>query len=192
SLGGCSRKTASAPPTGKTESSGAEEKPLQSEIMGIAALAKGRVGLAAVLLETGELIASLKSQDHFPMQSVYKLPISMAVMKQVEAGKIKLEQKVRIAKEDYVGHAAHSPIRDKYPKGTELTVTELLRFALSESDGTASDVLMKLAGGHEAVQAYLRELEIKDMVVLDTEQSFIQDHSLQYRNFATPDAAIDL
>ena len=91
-----------------------------------------------------------------------------------------------------MGRAAHSPIRDKYPKGTELAVTELLGFALSESDGTASDVLMKLAGGHEAVQSYLTELEITDMIVLDTEASFTQDHSLQYRNFATPNAAVSL
>ena len=192
SLGGCSRKAASAPTAGKTEVSGAEANLLQQQITQIAALAKGRVGVSAVLLETRELIASLNSQDHFPMQSVYKLPISMALMKQVDAGKIKLEQRVKIAKEDYVGRAAHSPIRDQYPNGTELSVTELLRFALSESDGTASDVLMKLAGGHEAVQAYLTDLGIKDMMILDTEQSFTQDHSLQYRNFATPDAAVDL
>jgi len=192
SLGGCSRNATPTPAAGRTESSGAEANPLQQEITEIAALAKGRVGVSAVLLETGQIVASLNSQDHFPMQSVYKLPISMAVMKQVDAGKIELGQKVRIAKEDYVGRAAHSPIRDKYPNGTELAVTELLRFALSESDGTASDVLMKLAGGHEAVQSYLTELEITDMIVLDTEASFTQDHSLQYRNFATPNAAVSL
>lgn len=145
-----------------------------------------------MVLETGETVALLSSQDHFPMQSVYKLPISMALMKQVDAGKIKLEQKVKVAKEDYVGSAAHSPIRDKYRDGVELPVNELLRFALSESDGTASDVLMKLAGGPGAIQAYLTELGINDMIVLDTEQSFTQDHSLQYRNFATPGAAVAL
>jgi beta-lactamase class A len=166
--------------------------PLQQEITAIAALAKGRVGVSALVLETGETVAALNSQDHFPMQSVYKLPISLTVMSQVDAGKIKLEQKVKIAKEDYVGSAAHSPIRDKYPNGTELAVNELLQFALSESDGTASDVLMKLAGGPAAVQAYLTELGIKDLIVLDTEQSFTQDHSLQYRNFATPNAAVAL
>ena len=165
---------------------------LQKQLNQIASLAKGRVGVSAVVLETGETVAALNSQDHFPMQSVYKLPISMAVMKQVDAGKIKLEQKVKVAKEDYVGSAAHSPIRDKYPHGAELTVNDLLRFALSESDGTASDVLMKLAGGPGAVQAFLTELGIKDLIVLDTEQSFTQDHSLQYRNFATPGSAVAL
>jgi beta-lactamase class A len=164
---------------------------LQNQIEQIASAAKGRVGVAALLLETGETV-SLNPQAHFPMQSVYKLPIGMAVMKQVDAGKIKLDQKVRVTKDDFIGRAAHSPIRDKYPKGTELSVNNLIAWMLLESDGTASDVLMQLAGGPQIVQAYLTELGIKDMIVLDTEKAFAQDHSLQYRNWASPEAAAAL
>jgi beta-lactamase class A len=164
---------------------------LQKQLEQIVVAAKGKVGVAAELLEGGETV-SLNSQDHFPMQSVYKLPIGMAVMQQVDAGKIKLDQKVHVTKSDFIGRAAHSPIRDKYPKGTELTVKELLGWMLLESDGTASDVLMTLAGGPQAVQAYLTELGIKDMIVLDTEKAFSQDYSLQYRNWATPEAAVTL
>jgi len=164
---------------------------LQTQLAGIASAAKGRVGVAAIVLETGETI-SLNSHDHFPMQSVYKLPIGMAVMQQVDAGKIKLDQKVRVTKDDFIGRASHSPIRDKYPNGVELTVSDLMGWMLLESDGTASDVLMKLAGGPEAIQAYLTELGIKDMIVLDTEKAFAQDHSLQYRNWTTPEAAVGL
>src|ERR1700694_3830901 len=101
------------------------------------------------------------------MQSVYKLPIGMAVMKQVDAGKIKLDQKVPVTKSDFVRLGQHSPIRDQNPNGTELTVSELIGWMLLESDGPASDVLMKLAGGPEAVQAYLTELKITDMIVLN-------------------------
>ena len=148
--------------------------------------------MTAVALESGETVVSLNPQEHFPMQSVYKLPISMAVMQAVDAGKIKLTDKVSVSKSDMVGRAAHSPIRDRHPNGTSLTVEELLRYALAESDGTASDVLMKLAGGPAAVQAYLTGLSIKDLIVLDTEQTFTQDKTAQYRNWATPEAAVAL
>jgi beta-lactamase class A len=164
---------------------------LQNQLEQIASAAKGRVGVSAMVLETGESV-SLNSQDHFPMQSVYKLPIGMAVMSQVDAGKISLDQKVRVNKADFIGRASHSPIRDKYPNGVELSVTELIGWMLLQSDGTASDVLMKLAGGPQAIQAYLTELGIKDMIVLDTEKAFAQDSSLQFRNWATPDAAVSL
>jgi beta-lactamase class A len=60
------------------------------------------------------------------------------------------------------------------------------------SDGTTSDVLMRLAGGPAAVQSYLRTLGITDWKVVDTENAFSRDHSLQYRNWATPEAAVAL
>jgi beta-lactamase class A len=63
---------------------------------------------------------------------------------------------------------------------------------LLESDGTASDVLMKLAGGPEGVQAYLTELNITQMIVLNTEKEIGQDWQTQYRNWATPEAAVAL
>jgi beta-lactamase class A len=163
----------------------------QKQLAQISSAAKGHVGVAALVLETGETV-SLNPHDHFPMQSVYKLPISMAVMKQVDAGKLKLDQKVRVTKDDFVGRGQHSPIRDQNPSGAELSVSELLRYAISESDGTASDVLMKLAGGRVAVQMYLTDLPITDMIVLNTEKELAQDRQAQYRNSASPDSAVAL
>jgi beta-lactamase class A len=174
-----------------TKTDDQQNKELQTQLAEIASAAKGKVGVAAVLLETGESV-SLNPLDHYPMQSVYKLHISMAVMEQVDAGKLKLDQKVRVTKEDFVTRNQHSPLRDKNPNGTELTVSELLRFAISESDGTASDVLMTLAGGAGAIQAYLTELKITDMIVLNTEKELGQDWDKQYRNWATPEAAVAL
>jgi beta-lactamase class A len=183
---GSSTSKQSPSPTSSTIAS------VQTDVTQIAALAKGRVGVIAVILENEQTLTRLNSQDHFPMQSVYKLPISMAVMKQVDEGKLNLDQKVRIAKEDYVGSAAHSPIRDKNPNGAELTIKELVRYALSESDGTASDVLMKLAGGNIAVQSYLNSLAITDLIVLNTEKELSEDDTAQYRNYASPYAAVAL
>lgn len=165
---------------------------LQEDLSQISALAKGRVGMAAMVLETGETVASLNSQDHFPMQSVYKLPISMAVMKLVDAGRIKLEQKVAVTKSDFVRIGQHSPIRDQNPKGAELTVRELIRFAISESDGTASDVLMRVAGGPDAFKSYLSGLNIQEIVVANSEKEIGRDWDTQYRNWATPDGAVAL
>ena len=164
---------------------------LHHQIQQLASTAKGRVGVSAVLLETGETV-SLNTHDHYPMQSVYKLPISMAVMKQVDTGKITLDQKVPVTKSDFVRRGQNSPIRDKHPNGTDLTVSDLLRFAISESDGTASDVLMKLAGGPGAIQAHINDLGIKDMIVLNTEKEIGQDWQTQYRNWASPEATVSL
>jgi beta-lactamase class A len=187
-IAGC--RTAPAAPAA-TSSSQNNQIP-RKEIDEIVAPAKGRVGVYAIEFENDEIVASYNADDHFPMQSVYKLPICMAVIKQVGEGKLKLDQTVTVTKQDYIGRAGHSPIRDKNPNGTELQLSEWIRFAIAESDGTASDVLMKLAGGPDAVQSFMSELGVKELIVRDTEQSLIQNTSLQYRNYSTPKAAVDL
>jgi beta-lactamase class A len=171
-----------------------EAKPdteLQKQFERIAADAKGKVGVYALLIETGAA-AGLNADQHFPMQSVYKLPISMAVMQQVEAGKINLEEKAGVAKSDFVSPGQHSPIRDKYPNGTELSVKELIQYAISESDGTASDVLMNLAGGASKVQVYLTSIGADNINVVSSEKEMAQDWPVQYDNWASPEAAVSL
>ena len=117
---------------------------LEKQFVEIAKAAKGKVGVAAVVLETGDA-ALVDSEDHFPMQSVYKLPISMAVMDQIRLDRHDLDEQIGVAPDDFVRQGQASPLRDKNPKGGIFTIRELIRLALVESDGTASDVLMRIA-----------------------------------------------
>lgn len=190
-LPGCSRPGA-AEPAGFRPPRSVQPSHLQSHVIEIAATAKGHVGVSAMILETGDILGSLNAQDRFPMQSVYKLPISMAVLKQVDDGKLKLDQKVLVTRKDFVRVGQHSPIRDRHPKGAELTVTELIRFAIAESDGTASDVLMKIAGGPEAIQSYLSGIKINEMRIVNSEREIGQDWQTQYKNWSSPEAAVAL
>ena len=163
---------------------------LQKQIAQLASAAKGRVGVAAEVLETGESV-SLNPHDHFPMQSVYKLPIGMVVLAQVDTGKLNLEQKERVDQSDFVRLGQASPVRDKYPNGVELTLSELLRFTVSESDGTTSDVLLDLVGV-EGVTKYLNELGISEIIVANSEKEIGKDRETQYRNWASPHGAVQL
>ncbi len=163
---------------------------LRKQIEQIASIAKGRVGVAAQILETGESV-SLNAHEHFPMQSVYKLPISMAVLAEVDKGKLKLDQSVRVEKSDFVRSGQRSPVRDQNPNGVELSINELLRFTVSESDGTTSDVLLKLIGA-DAVTKYITELGITEIVVINSEKEIGQDWETQYRNWASPEGALQL
>ena len=174
----------------KTKATDKQNEELRKQIEQIASAAKGRVGVAAEVLETGESI-SLNPHEHYPMQSVYKLPIGMAVLAQVDAGKLTLDQPVRVEKTDFVRIGQRSPIRDKNPKGVELSLRELLRYAVSESDGTASDVLLKLVGV-DGVSKYLNELGINEILVANSEKEIGQDWETQYRNWATPAGSVQL
>lgn len=164
---------------------------LQKQIVAIAAEAKGKVGVAVVLLETGDS-ALLNAEQHFPMQSFYKLPISMAVLQSVDDEKHALDEQIGIPKEDMAPANMYSPLRDKYPDGATLTLSELIEYAVSQSDNTACDVLIRLAGGTDAIQQYLAAIGMKDMKVANPEREIQQNWPLQYENFATPNAAVML
>jgi beta-lactamase class A len=164
---------------------------LRDRIEQISHAAQGRVGVTATVLETGESV-TLNGNQRFPMQSVYKFPIAMAVLAQVDQGNLKLDQKIRVETSDFVSDLQHSPIRDENPQGTELSLAELLKYMVSESDGTACDVLLRLIGGPEVVTQYLRDLDVNNIVVANTEKEIGQDKAVQYRNYATPDAAVVL
>ena len=159
---------------------------LQGQFEQIARPAHGHVGAAVMLLETGAAV-DFHGDEHFPMQSVYKLPIGMTILHQVDDGALKLEQRVRVTADDILPAVAHSPIRDKHPRGgVDFTVRELLRYMMVESNGTASDVLLRLAGGPEPVNNYLRGLGVQGIVVATTEKEMTQGNDVQYRNWATP------
>jgi beta-lactamase class A len=157
----------------------------------VAAAAHGHVGVATMLLETGE-VASLNANDHFPMQSVYKFPIVMSVLHRIDQKQLRLNQQIRIEAKDFPSSQVHSPIRDKYLRtGATLPLSHLMRAAIVDSDGAASDRLLKIVTPGEVTQ-YMRELGVNDIMILNTEKEFSEDHTAQYRNWITPTAAVQL
>ena len=154
--------------------------------------ARGHVGAAVMLIETGESLG-FHADERFPMQSVFKLPIGMAALREVDRGRLSLGQNIVVKKSDLVPRNTYSRIRDQHPEGGfEMTVRELLWVMMVESDGTACDVLLRLAGGPAAVTEYLRALGVKGVTVATSEKEMLQGPRVQYRNWATPHGALDV
>jgi len=173
------------------QSSAQQIADLQQQLQNLAAPAKGKVGAAALLLETGETV-EIRGSKHFPMQSVYKLPIVMAVLSRTDSGQLKLDQKVHISSADLVPPNIHSPIRDRNPNGDfDMTVRELARSAIVESDGSASDVLLRLVKPRH-VRKYLHKVGVKGIKIENTELEMALDDKVQYDNWATPRGAVAL
>ena len=110
---------------------------LKAQIEQVARPANGRVGIAALVLETGETF-SINGDEHYPLQGVCGLPIAMTLLHEVDAGKFKLEQRISVSRKDLVPERVFSLIRDQYPRGVTLTVENLLRSMLWDNDGTAA------------------------------------------------------
>ena len=173
-------------PSGITTSNTDRTNELRARIEQISQAAQGRVGVTATVIETEESV-TLNGNQQFPMQSVYKFPIAMAVLAQVDQGKLKLDQKIRVEPSDVL---QGSRILDEKSQGMEFSLAELLKYMVSESDGTSCNVLLRLVGEPRIVTQYLRSLGVNDIVVGNTEKELAQDPAVKYRNYATPDATV--
>jgi beta-lactamase class A len=151
----------------------------------IASHARGIVGVAAIDLGSGDTL-TLHGQAHFPMQSVFKFPLALAVLDHVDKGKLALNQKVRIAATDLRPNT-WSPMRQNYPNGTAiLTVDSVLNYVLGVSDNNGCDILFRLLGGTRAVNRYVHRLGVKDISIVATEHEMHQGWDVQYRNWSSP------
>jgi beta-lactamase class A len=153
------------------------------------------LGVTAIHLESGKRV-SIRGDERFPMGSVYKFPIGLAVMKLVDEGKLRLDDKVTIT-EFSVGH---SPLRDE-AKGKPVTMThrELVRYMVSLSDNTPCDYYIRTLGA-KAINARLQALGVSGIRVDRTEKAISVDikrdgkahYAADVRDTATPDAMADL
>jgi beta-lactamase class A len=125
------------------------------------------------------------------MQSVYKLPIAMAVLKRIDNNTLTFDDKIAVKPKDFVSRREFS-IAIKYPKGADLSIRELLDYMISESDGTACDALMRMLGGPEAVTKNLREWGVNDIVLATYEQDMFKTPAVSFQNWSTPDAMVQL
>lgn len=125
----------------------------------------GLLGITVLDLDSGAQ-ARVNADHAYPMMSVFKAPVAATVLAQIDAGQLSLAQEVTIARVDVVGGSAVPSIGAHF-RGDSMTFTvnELLTAAISESDNTAADALVRLVGGPKVVTAFLRAHGIEGMRV---------------------------
>ncbi|MGI8772269.1 MAG: class A beta-lactamase [Acidobacteriaceae bacterium] len=169
---------------------------LQQQIRSIAAEAHGKVSVACSLPGPSfrsALDCDLDPNAHPPMQSVFKLPLALTVLHQVEQQKFSLDQPIRFLPEDRILPKPYSPLQDEYPDaGVDVPLRTLLQMTVSLSDNTAADILLRLVGGPKAVSQYIASLGITGFHLQDGERGLHRDAALQYRNWFEPQGAVQL
>lgn len=128
---------------------------LEAEIARLSASAGGKVGVAAWKLDgKGERVL-VNGGERFPMASTFKVAVAGAILADVDAGKLRLDQLVvvepgEVVPSDGIADVALHP-------GVSMSVHNLLELMLTRSDNTATDVLTRVAGGPQAVTAWVRK-----------------------------------
>jgi beta-lactamase class A len=145
--------------------------------------AGGKVGFAAVELASGRSLG-LHQNEPFPMQSVFKLPIAIEVLRQVDQGTIALDQEILLGADDAREGATGTIV---VPSRT--TVGKLLEAMVVSSDNVACDRLLALVGGPQAVDARMHGFGIKGISIRFSEREMTAGRG---DNTATPAGMVAL
>ena len=114
----------------------------------------GRVGIAVRSVNEG-WSTSWNGNELSPQQSVSKLWVAITALDAVDQGRVRLDDQVTLTRSDLT--LFHQPIAAKIlGGGTTVSLGTLMFQALTKSDNTCNDKLMRSVGGPEAVRAMIR------------------------------------
>jgi len=152
---------------------------------------RAKVGVGIIGLDFTDSL-TLNNEHHYPMQSVYKFPLAIAVLHQIDQGRHSLNEKIHITHKS-LDTATWSPMLKDFPaQDIDLTLRDLLIYTVSKSDNNACDVLFRVAGGTKTVNNYIHRLGIQKIRITATEAAMRQKWEVQYTNWCQPDAMLQL
>jgi beta-lactamase class A len=113
----------------------------------------GRVGIAVRSVDDGWSVG-WKADELYPQQSVSKLWVSITALDAADKGRVDLDKSVTLTRDDLT--LFHQPIAAKIlGGGYSTTLNDLMFKAITTSDNTANDKLMRSVGGPEAVRTMI-------------------------------------
>lgn len=136
---------------------------LDAEIQRLAAISHGTVGVALIHLETGRSLYYNKG-ERFPMASTFKVPVAVEVLHRVDAGDFTLDSMITLTPGDL--HPGSGTLTNLFNHpGVSLSVRNLMELMLRISDNSAADLMLRTAGGSDAVNARLKALGVSGVRV---------------------------
>ena len=157
--------------TGEQNQTGGVEQELERRLKILCEGAQGTVGLSVVHIETGRTI-SINGKSQLPLYSVFKLPLAIAVLKEVEENRLRLDQKIHVTPAEIVQGAPGNTAL--WQKPVDVTIEGLIDFSIARSDNTSSDKLLQLVGGPLKVTERMRSLGFQNLDIHSTTAEFVK------------------
>ena len=129
----------------------------------------GRVGIAVQSVDEGWR-TGWKADELYPQQSVSKFWVALTAMDAVDKGRVSLSDKVSLGRDDLT--LFHQPIAQQIlGGGYTTTLGDLMFKAITTSDNTANDKLMRSVGGPDAVRGFIARHNITGVRFFDGERA---------------------
>lgn len=128
----------------------------------------------------------MNNDDQYPLMSIFKFHIALAVLKKMEKEGIPLTAVVTLGPSD-IDTKTWSPMYKKYKsKKITLSYGDLINYMVSQSDNNACNWLINFVGGIQNVNDFIKNLGIDRIQLIETEKSMEQDIGKTYNNWSTP------
>jgi len=119
------------------------------------------------------------------MQSTFKFHIAAAMLAAIDKGQYKLEQKILLTPADLLENT-WSPIRDTYQVGDSISIAEIIKYTVSQSDNNGCDIMIRLLGGTQSIQRFIDSIGITDFRIVANEADMHSNDTIQFSNSTTP------
>ncbi len=169
---------------------------LERRIARLADGSRGRIGVAALDLSTGEQIAILGDQ-RFPMASTSKIAVAATFMEMVEQGKFSLtsEFPLLLPVRSQKFSTAVAPVR----RGEHMPAHQLIDLMITRSSNPATDALIAAVGGVDVVNDWARRAGIEEFNLTRDIATLVRDDGefdpavhIDVRDSSTPMAMVEL
>ena len=168
------------PLAGKAEDLGTQ---LRKVIEGKAAT----VGVAVIF--NGSELVTVNDMYRYPMMSTYKFHQALSVVDYINREKETLATEILVKQSD-MKTEMYSPMHDANRKGNfYITIGDLLKYSLIDSDNHACDILFDYIGGPKTTDKYVRSLGITDFSITQTERDMHESTDNVWLNWTKPSAA---
>ena len=169
---------------------------LERRIAAIADGSRGRIGVFAMDLQSGETVSVLGDQ-RFPMASTSKIAIAATFLEGVDQGRWSLTSEFPLLHPTRSAKFSSSvaPVRT----GDYLSAIELIDLMITRSSNPATDALLRVVGGPQAVNDWMRRAGIDEFTLSRDIATLVRDDGeydpatiIDPRDSATPRAMVQL
>jgi beta-lactamase class A len=129
----------------------------------------GDCAVSVLHVESGKAV-DFEGAKKMPLYSVYKLPVAITVISEVEAGRLQVDKKISVKPSDVAPGSQYNT--DLWKRPVEKTVAELLELSIVRSDNTSTDKLLELIGGPSAVTKKMQQLGLSNLDITVTSREF--------------------
>lgn len=169
---------------------------LEAQLAAVADASQGRIGVAAIDVDSGRSLSILGDQP-FPMASTVKIAIVATYLDGVDKGRWKLDDQYPLMV-PLPSARLSTPVAPVTP-GQMRSAQSLIEMALIHSDNQATDALLAAVGGTQAVNRWIRGTGIGGMRIDRDIATLVRDDgvvnpatTVDQRDSATPTAMLRL